>query len=220
MAILSLDTCLQACSAAILCDGDVLACHSEPLAKGHAERLAPLVQTVLSEAQLTVRDIARIAVTIGPGSFTGVRVGLAFARGLAVTRPLPVTGFTSLEVLAASVSVHKEAVRGAVIDARRGQVYGQLFDGDALDPLTDPFVLEPEQARKRLEIEAGGRDLVLTGTGVPLTFPEQAEDFDWASHQPDPVTLARLALTRTPSGTPPEALYLRAPDAKPARPIL
>lgn len=220
MAILSIDTCLQACSAAILRDGEVLACQSQSLGKGHAEHLAPMVRDVLSDAELKVPDLARIAVTLGPGSFTGVRVGLAFARGLAVTHPIAIIGLTSLEALAGAVSAHLGAVRAVVIDARRGQVYGQLFDGQALNALTDPFVLAPEQARKKLEDAAVGRDLVLTGTGVPLAFPEKADHFDWASHQPDPVTVARIAMMRDAPGLAPEAFYLRAPDAKPARPIL
>ncbi|GGD14059.1 tRNA (adenosine(37)-N6)-threonylcarbamoyltransferase complex dimerization subunit type 1 TsaB [Aquisalinus flavus] len=220
MIVLSIDTCLQACSAAIVRDGAPLAVRSEGREKGHAERLAPLVAEALDVAGISPADINRIGVTTGPGSFTGVRVGLAFARGLAVARPVELVGITTLEAIAAAVSVHDGAVRGVLIDGRRGQVYGQLFDGAALVPLAGPFVENPDIAATLLLDQAAGRDLVLAGTGVPLAFPDRKDDFDWAAQQPDPVVIASLAASRAADREPPAAVYLRPPDAKPARPML
>jgi len=220
MIVLSIDTCLQACSAAIVRDGAPLAVRSEAREKGHAERLAPLVAEVLDKAGTSPAEITRIGVTTGPGSFTGVRVGLAFARGLAVARPVELVGISTLEAIAAGVSVHDGAVRGVLVDGRRGQVYGQLFDGAALVPLAEPFVENPDVAATLLRNQAAGRDLVLAGTGVPLAFPDRKDDFDWAAQQPDPVVIASLAATRVADAEPPAAFYLRPPDAKPARPML
>lgn len=220
MIVLALDTCLQACSAAVMRDGAVLAVRAERLEKGHAERLAPLVAEVLAEAKISAGEVTRIGVTTGPGSFTGVRVGLAFARGLAVGNGAALVGMTTLEAMAEAVSAHDGAVRGVLLDGRRGQVYGQLFEADGLTPLAEPFVENPDEARAVFERQAAGRTLVLTGTGVPLTFAERAEDFDWASQQPDPVVIARLAAERAPAPVPPAAFYLRPLDAKPPKSLL
>lgn len=217
MAILSIDTCLQACSSAVVDGHTVLAQHTEPRERGHAERLAPLVQQVLQDARIAVQDLDRIAVTIGPGSFTGVRVGLAFARGLVIGTNVPVVGLTTLEVLAAQYRIADTRDCAVLIDARRAQVYGQLFGSGKTG---DPFVTEPEQARKIIADSLQGETHQLIGSGIPLAFPEHADEADWAAHQPDPVVIAQLAAEKPLADTAPSALYLRAADAKPARPLL
>ena len=220
MIVLSLDTCLESCSAAVVRDGRVLAVQAEARVKGHAERLAPLVAEVLVAAGTAPGEVDRIGVTAGPGSFTGVRVGLAFARGLAVGNGADVVGVTTLEAITAAVSAHDGAVRGVLIDGRRGQVYGQLFEAERLEPVGEAFVAEPAEASRLLKAQAAGRDLVLAGSGVPLAFPDRADDFDWARQQPDPVVLAGLAAARLPGLVPPAAVYLRPPDATPPAPLL
>ncbi len=188
--------------------------------KGHAERLAPLVQEVLAQAGKKISDLDRIAVTVGPGSFTGVRVGLAFARGLAIGQPLKVAGVTTLEAIAAGVVSHADTVRVVLIDARRGQVYGQIFPANGLHPLIEPFVLNPEQAKKLLDDATEEKQAVFAGSGVPLVYPEKKHDFAWADQQPDAVTIARIGLEKPAAKTLPSAFYLRAADAKPAKPSL
>ena len=126
MIVLSLDTALAACSVAVTRDGDVLAALSEPMHRGHQERLAPMVEEAMRAAGLPFTAIDRIGVTVGPGSFTGLRVGLAFAKGLGLALDRPCVGIGTLEALAASDPGPGLTV--AVIDARRGQLYLQAFE--------------------------------------------------------------------------------------------
>src|SRR5678815_1575047 len=101
MIVLGLDTCLSSCSVAVRDGERVLASAREVMARGHQERLAPMAQAVMAEAGLSFDKLDRIAVTVGPGSFTGLRVGIAFAKGLALALDLPTVGVGSLEALGA-----------------------------------------------------------------------------------------------------------------------
>ena len=102
MLTLALDTCLAACSAALDRDGQTVGWISEPMARGHQERLAPMVRDLMADCGVAFGDLDRIGVTVGPGSFTGLRVGLAFAKGLALALNRPCVGVGALEALAAS----------------------------------------------------------------------------------------------------------------------
>jgi tRNA threonylcarbamoyladenosine biosynthesis protein TsaB len=209
--ILALDTCLDACSVAVTTDGRVLAAASEPMARGHQERLAPLAEEVMAEAGLAFKDLDRIGVTVGPGSFTGLRVGLAFAKGLALALDIPCVGIGTLEALAETVRDPVAAFVAACIDAHRGQVYLQVFiDGRAA---MAPDVLPFEMAAARLaELWPGGPATVV-GSGAPLlqgVLPGARID---ANRAPDPTAVARLGLAVRSPATP-RPLYLRAPDAK------
>jgi tRNA threonylcarbamoyladenosine biosynthesis protein TsaB len=207
MIILGLDTCLSACSVAVLADGVVLAAESEPMARGHQERLAPLAARVMERAGLAFDRLDRVGVTVGPGSFTGLRVGLAFAKGLGQALGVPVVGVGALEALAEPLA---PGLVFAAIDARRGQVYLQAFrDGLAL-MAPDALVLETAAARLA---EFHDTSLpVLVGTGAVLL----AAALPGAQVNPaegcDPAAVARLAAGRGP--VPPRPLYLRAPDAR------
>ena len=125
MIVLGLDTCLAACSAAVADGERLIARVSAPMARGHQERLAPMVRDLMGEAGIAFSDLDRIGVTVGPGSFTGLRVGLAFAKGLALALHRPCIGIGTLAALAASAEAPGHCA--AVIDAGRGQVYLQLF---------------------------------------------------------------------------------------------
>lgn len=205
MIVLGLDTALPACSVAVLHGERVLARLSEPMIKGHQERLAPMAQEAMAQAGLAFADLDRIGVTLGPGSFTGLRVGLAFAKGLGLALGAPCVGIGSLEALAASLE--GDVPTAAAIDAKRGQVYLQLFQGGL--PVAPPEALELADAAGRL---AGVRRLV--GSGAPLLqpFAPEAEVLDL--HVADPVAIARLAAAAREL-RPPEPIYLRAPDARP-----
>jgi tRNA threonylcarbamoyladenosine biosynthesis protein TsaB len=207
--VLGLDTCLDACSVAVRDDGRVLAAISEPMKRGHQERLAVMAQATMAEAQIAFSALDRIGVTVGPGSFTGLRVGLAFAKGLGLALDRPVVGVGVLEALARDAG---DGFIAAAVDARRDQVYLQVFDGGRA--LMAPDVLPVEIAAARLaELWTGGA-AVLTGPGATLlagVLP-QAALIERAA--PDPVTVARLAAEARSPFPPPRPLYLRAPDAR------
>ncbi len=208
MIILALDTCVDACSVALWADGEVLTALSEPMARGHQERLAPMVAETLAAAGLKPTALGRIAVTTGPGSFTGLRVGLAFAKGLALALGRPCIGVGTLEALA--LGQHAAFV-AACLDARRGRVYLQAFaDGRAV---MAPDILDIDVAAARLAELWSGGPAAIVGSGAPLVSDVLTHATIDAAAAPDPAVLARLASARTP-GPMPRPLYLRAPDAK------
>lgn len=206
MIVLGLDTCLNACSVAVLDGGRVLAHASEAMARGHQERLAPMAQRVLAEAGLAPDRLERIGATVGPGSFTGLRVGIAFAKGLASALSIPAVGVGSLEALAAEA----DGLVAAAIDARRDQVYLQMFDDGVA--LMAPDVLPLGTAAARLAELAMGRTLTLVGSGAPLLADAAPGATLLTPEGCDARQVARLTAARTPA--PIRPLYLRAPDAK------
>lgn len=209
MIVLAIDTALEACSAAVL-DGDrPLAARSEAMARGHQERLAPLVRELMAEAGVGFPALDRIGVTVGPGSFTGLRVGLAFAKGLGFALDRPVVGIGTLNALAASVAGERVA---AVVDARRGQLWMQVFAGG--EPLSTPDALEPEMAAARLTELLGAAPCVLVGSGAARIAHAARGARTDPRLAPDPVNLARLTAAAPTPIAPPRPLYLRAPDAK------
>jgi tRNA threonylcarbamoyladenosine biosynthesis protein TsaB len=240
MLVLAFDTAQGACSAAISRDGVLLAqCH-EVMQRGHAEKLLPMVENIRLQAAVDYADLDLIAVTIGPGTFTGVRVGLAAARALALVHGTPLLGIGTLELLAqgalrmaavSSVPSGAQMDQGsavvAAIDARREELYAQVFDlaGAAV---TQPTVGSMEQLRldiTALDISPG----CIVGTGAELL---QAAVPDWRVEPsiifPDAAVLALAApgLRARVSATAPSPLYLRAPDARlpgqkgpPAQPV-
>ena len=205
--VLALDTAVEATQAAVVAGDRVLASVSEPMQRGHQERLAAMVAEVMAAAGLRFEQLDRVGVTVGPGSFTGLRVGLAFAKGLALARAIPCVGFGTLEAIAAAVAA--PGLVAAVIDARRGQVYLQPFeDGRALAP---PEALELEDAVLRLSRWPAG---LLAGSGADLLGARLPQLSVSAVLRPDPAVLARLAADAPDTGTSPRPLYLRAPDAR------
>jgi tRNA threonylcarbamoyladenosine biosynthesis protein TsaB len=206
--VLALDTCLGACSAALAEDGQILAWRSEAMVRGHQERLALMVGDVMAEAATPFAAVDLVGVTIGPGSFTGLRVGLAFAKGLALALDRPCVGVGTLEALAAGLA--GEGPRASVIDAGRGRVYLQLFEGAA--PLTSPDIVEVEAALALVAEGFPWGELTLTGPGAALLIGALPRAELGAVDAPDPRVVARLA--RLAPAAPPRPLYLRPPDAK------
>jgi tRNA threonylcarbamoyladenosine biosynthesis protein TsaB len=204
--VLGLDTCLNTCSVAVLEDGRVLAHVSEPMARGHQERLAPMAREVMTEAGLAFQGLDRIGVTIGPGSFTGLRVGVAFAKGLALALDRPAVGIGVLEAMAADLP----GLVFPAIDARRGQLYLQAFENG--HALMAPDALTAGVAAARV-LELGlGRPFTLVGSGAALLAGVSPFARILEAQGADARTVARLAAGRAP--TPLKPLYLRAPDAK------
>lgn len=181
-------------------NGVARAVMSEPMERGHAERLAPLVDELMRAAGATFAEVERIAVTVGPGSFTGVRVGLSFARGLALALGAPCVGVSTLETLAGE----SDGLRAAAIPAA-GEVYFALYHKG-----------ETRVAPQKMPIDAARAALpdgaLLRGPGAALLPRDDVtiEEIAFA----DPLVLGRLAASRDPAAHPPAPQYLRAPDAK------
>ncbi len=216
MRILALDTCLAACSVAIWHDGRIVAHEWQPMQRGHAEALLPMLERVRARAGLEYAAFDRLAVSIGPGSFAGVRTGLAAARGVCAARSLPLTGVNTLELLAAAIW---EADRLAIaIDARNDQVYFQAFDGrSAICPAA---LLTLAQAADFIRQSEG--NIRLAGTGAAALAARCGRSVR-VSHEnllPDAAILAGLAAHRVAvAGDQVAPQYLRAPDARlPATP--
>ena len=210
MNILAVDTCLDACSVAVCSDDAALAVLSETMSRGHQERLAPMAAEAMTRAGLAFAKLDRIAVTVGPGSFTGLRVGLAFAKGLALALGVPCVGVGVLEAMALGVAPN--GFVAAAIDAKRGQIYLQVFvDGHSA---MAPDALAPESAAARLaELWTGG-PATLIGSGAALLDGVLPGARQIPAAAPDPLTVARLGLAARAPVPPPRPLYLRAPDAK------
>src|ERR1700741_2200081 len=148
MLILAIDTALDACAAAVLDTGTakLIAMESQAMKRGHAEALMPLIARVMKESGLPFAALDRVAVTTGPGSFTGLRVGLSAARGIGLAAAKPVVGLTTLSAYAAPiVSEGGEEPVISAIDARHGQVYFQAVSGNG-SSLVRPRVGKIEEA--------------------------------------------------------------------------
>lgn len=217
MRVLAIDTALEACSAAVLdTETGVLASEMRPMVRGHAEALMPLVAKIMGEAQTPFAGLDRIAVTTGPGSFTGLRVGLSAARGIALATGKPAFGLTTLAAFAAPHIAEDDSVALAVaIDARHDHVYLQVF-GTGGRTLVAPRVAG---IRDAVRIVANGKTRVVGPAANMLAAAWPSNELPpllvAASDVPDIAWVARLGAV---ANTGPEALkplYLRAPDAQP-----
>ena len=194
---MAIDTTLAACAVAIRVEGQTRAARSEPMTRGHAERLAPLARDVMASAEFAFSQIDRVVVTTGPGSFTGVRVGLAFARGLAVALHIPCIGVSSLEALALEAGA--DGLRGAAIPAAGG-LYVAVYQNGR--PVRAPaLALDAEIA-------------ALEAMGASWRGPAAGAFGGVATEAPDIAALAAFGAALDPRAYPPDPTYLRAPDAK------
>jgi tRNA threonylcarbamoyladenosine biosynthesis protein TsaB len=218
MLILAIDTALDACAAAVLDTNanKILAHESLPMKRGHAEALMPLIARVMKASGIAFDALDRIAATTGPGSFTGLRVGLSAARGIALAASKPVVGLTTLTAYAAPVvSENGEHPIISAIDARHDHVYFQVVSGDG-GSLIKPKVAPISEA---LEASRFGAPHLVGNAAKILAdrWPKDAPPpFKVEPHPaPDIVWVAWLAAAVDPAVATPRPFYLRAPDAKP-----
>ncbi len=219
MRVLALDTAMNGCTAGVLdTEGDICVAESEQMNRGHAEKLVPLIQSVLTKARFDFPDLGLITTTVGPGAFTGLRIGLSTARALSLALNIPVIGVTTLNVLAAAYFAKHQTDKNllVLIETKRIDFYGQLFDAEG-SALSAPFALPAETiADAYLDKSA-----ILIGDAstrfVSLLNDRQKEAVE-AVHGfeiPDPAFIARIGYALWESGdtdSPAEPLYLRDAD--------
>ncbi len=222
MRLLAIDTALAACSAAVLdtahrtLNGGIIASESLAMDRGHAEALIPLIARVMPASGLSFADLDRVAVTTGPGSFTGLRVGIAAARGLGLAMKIPVVGVSTLSAYAAPyLGADNKFPVLAAIDARHAHVYLQVFApggrtliAPRLAPLSEAVRAASDAPVRIVGSAAQAVADELSGTApAPVTVDgSDAPDIGW---------IAQIGAVMPEATAPPKPLYLRAPDAQP-----
>jgi len=201
------------CCVAVCRDGDVLARRSEPMRRGQAERLVPMIEEAMTEAGTAWADLDAVGVTTGPGAFTGVRIGLATARGFALALGVPAIGVSSFAAVAAGVPDAERPVTVAV-DARLEVVYVQVVDADGR-PFTEGAARTPAE----LDAHLPPGPVTLAGDGADQAEPAlraagRTVARTGAPARPDPAVLAGLIAAQplpAPGAPPPRPVYLRQP---------
>ena len=219
MRILAIDTSCGAVSACVLdSSADVaIARHSGPMARGHAEALGPALEKLMFGVEGGFKSLDRIAATIGPGSFTGIRIGLATARAIGLALNKPVIGVSTLVAFAGPLLLEPGVgIIASAIDARHGRIYIQLFE-----PTGRPLVPARVDGLREAVRSIGAGPVRLTGSGAPMLAMEAARtglnaELVSGAEYPDITVVARVGLAADPKDAPPHPLYLKPPDAQPA----
>jgi tRNA threonylcarbamoyladenosine biosynthesis protein TsaB len=200
--ILTIETATPVEAVAVVDGEDLLAERTTLAGRGRADELVSAVASVLSESGLGLRELEAVAISIGPGRFTGLRVGLATAKGLTAATGLPLLPVPTLEALAASApAVPGAALVCPMLDARRGEVYAALFRrGPVLKRVLPERAIDPTEFAVLVRDVAAGSGVVFVGTGAALYSSEltgELEDLalfpEPAVERPGPVALATLA---------------------------
>ena len=224
MKILAFDTSGDKCSAAVWRDGCVAACLSEQMVRGHTEALMPMVSKVLQKADCSYDRLNWLAVTIGPGSFTGIRTGLAAARGISLARNLPALGIETFAMVLWCIdrtllNGTEHRLRVIALNSRRKEIYFRIYS--PLDePICEPDIVAPEEITTRIGNQpillagsaAHNLESLLRGSGVDvLTVPnfEAPDAADLAALAANQITKRQVG-DNLPSLVP---LYLHAPYA-------
>ncbi|OCW55905.1 hypothetical protein AWJ14_11755 [Hoeflea olei] len=212
---LAIDCSARYCAVALHEDaGDrILASASPDIGRGHAEQLPGIATSVLAQAGRTMSDLNRIAVTIGPGSFAGIRVGVSFARGLSLALGVPCVGVGALDAMAAPAAEARATPVMAVLDARRGKVWALVAEAGGAVAFPGAELSPAEAAR---HAQSCGADLLGSGAALLAEIdPALGERVLGDPAAPAIGDVARLAARLDPSANPPEPRYLREADAKP-----
>jgi len=218
MRVLAIDTALGACSAAILDtdQGGIIASESVPMVRGHAEALMPLLHRLVQQTDSGFAELDRVAVTTGPGSFTGLRVGIAAARGIALSIDKPAVGLSTLSAYAAPhLADDDNAPVVVAIDARHQHVYLQVFGPggrSVIDPRLAPL---REAARAAAAAPARIVGSAAQAVAAALAANDAAPILVDARDAPDIAWVARMGAALPEGQAPPKPQYLRAPDAQP-----
>ena len=216
MRLLAIDTALAACSAAVLdtAHGGIIASESLPMIRGHAEALMPLVARVMKTSGLAFADLDRIVVTTGPGSFTGLRVGVAAARGLGLATKRPVVGVATLSAFAAPyLGVDNKNPVIVAIEARHAHVYLQVFSPSGRTLIAPRLAPLRDAVRAASDAPAcivgSAARAVADGLSDPAPVTVDGRD------APDIGWVAQIGAVVPEASAPPKPQYLRAPDAQP-----
>jgi tRNA threonylcarbamoyladenosine biosynthesis protein TsaB len=223
MVLLAIDTAGPDCAVAVAIVSDgvprIVAHETERVGRGHSEIIMPMIERALRAGGCGYPELDRIAVTVGPGSFTGIRAGIATARGLALALDIPAVGVGVLDALLESpLSGGAQGPIIAALDARRGQIFAAGADGATGEPLFQPLADDPEQVAGRVRAMVGTAPVRLTGSGSTLLAAAlsrsgvEAEVVD-AAESADIAAVVQLGASATP-GASPSPLYLRGADAK------
>lgn len=218
MRILAIDTALGACSACVLDSSDSapLAIEQTAMERGHAEALMPMIERIMATIEGGFSSLDRVAVTIGPGSYTGLRVGISAARAIALAAGIPAVGVSTLAASAAPF-IGREGGRvvAAAVDARHGQVWFQALNAQGKQLVSVRQVNHRDAARA-----IGAGPVSLVGSAA-LAVANEA----WAigldalvvddAKAPDVTWVARLGMIADPENAPPRPLYLKAPETTP-----
>jgi tRNA threonylcarbamoyladenosine biosynthesis protein TsaB len=215
MNILAIETATGPCSVAIVSDRGVVASVSEMRPMMQARRTVPMMEEAMQEAKIGYGDLSHVVVSAGPGSFTGIRTGLAVARALGMGSGVACAGISTLSVLAyAAAKEARDRPLACLLNAGRGEVYAQLFDAAEITlPRGEPMVAGAEALRAALP-----RNCLIAGY-VPAAMAEALKDFSRSAVTgPDAVSLGLLAAQMAAEGKlpaePPVPFYIRPPDAK------
>ena len=227
MLLLAIDSTARACSAAISQNGRVIVSMQNDTGNTHSEQLLPMVESCLARASLSYKDIDAFACTNGPGSFTGVRIGVSVIKGLAFGTSKPCIEVSALEALAESLRP-LDGLYCAVMDARRSQVYTALFDTDengALRRLTPDAALSLDELIELYRTQYDGKPLSLAGDGYAVA--ERALTLAGITVLPTPSILRlqnaaavahvaerKLMMGETTTDIALSPLYLRVPQAE------
>jgi tRNA threonylcarbamoyladenosine biosynthesis protein TsaB len=206
--VLGIETTTLQASAALVEGGQLVATRTHARPKQSAEQLLPMIAELLASAGWSRTALDRIGVSVGPGSFTGLRVGIACAQGLAMGLGVPLLGVTSLRAMARAVPESISGVRCALLDARRGEVFAAAYQaGPQAAELLAPLALAASAARASLE-RAIAAPIVWVGSGLSLAGIEPSRSFPEAD-EPSAAAVGQLAEALEPAEHPPVPVYVR-----------
>jgi len=213
--ILAFDTSAAHCAAAVLKNDAIYAERMEPMERGQAERLMPMLEEVLAEAEITWRDLDYIAVGVGPGSFTGVRIAVSAARGLALALGIPAVGVSNFEIMRSRHGGSTAPAEIVSLPAPRGQAYVQHFRHGV--PQSPPQVIDPSDPSADLQAPMNMSIVGHRASEIAKPFETFARDAEIAEIARNIARLAEAKLTPGEAPDRPVPLYVRPADTAPPR---